>query len=200
MAAGVIVTAITLFSINANAINITVMVGQNSSGGAANAFNPATFTASVGDNIVFTLFSGTHNVTSVSLPVGAGPISSGTMTSTPYIYNVGQAGTYGYVCTFHSSTMAGGFSATTVGIANPTVDLLTSVYPNPFVEKFTLKYNGIESVDFYNILGDKVRTIELSSVENKIEIDLTDLAAGVYFLRSKNDGIIVETKKIVKSK
>ena len=194
-------SALTLFSLNLSAVTIVVMVGQNASGAAANEYNPATYTASVGDVVAFTWFSGSHNVTNGTVPVGAATFASGTMSSTGvYNYTVTVSGSYGYFCSFHASTMFGGFSATATGIANPTVDLLTSAYPNPFKDKFTLKYNAIESIDLFNIIGEKVKTFELPKNETKTEIDLTDLNTGVYFIRTYHEGIVVETKKIVKAK
>lgn len=194
-------SAITLFSLNASSATIVVMVGQNSSGAAANEYNPATFTASVGDVVAFTWFSGIHNVTNASVPGGATPFSSGTMSSTGvYNYNVTVAGTHAYFCSFHSTTMGGGFSATPTGIATPTVDLLTSAYPNPFKDKFTLKYGAVESIDLFNVIGEKVKSFDLPKNETKTEIDLSDLNTGVYFIRTYKEGVIVETKKIVKTK
>lgn len=197
----IIATSITLFSINASAVTIVVMVGQNASGVAANEFNPATFTADIGDVVAFTWFSGTHNVTNATVPVGATPFSSGTMSSTGvYNYTVTMAGTHAYFCSFHSTTMAGGFSVSGTGISTSVVDLLTSAYPNPFKDKFTLKYGAIESIDLFNVIGEKVKSFDLPKNETKTEIDLTDLNTGVYFIRTYKEGIVVETKKIVKTK
>lgn len=189
-------SAFVLFSINANAAAISVTV-------AGTSFTPSSFTAAIGDVVTWTWAGGTHNVTSntSSVPAGAVVFVSPTQSSGTFSYTITTAGSYGYVCTLHAgSGMAGSFTVSSVGIADPAVDLLTTAYPNPFKDKLTLKYNGIESIDLFNIVGDKVKTFVLPVTENKTEIDLSDLSAGVYFIRTYNEGTIVETKKIVKAK
>lgn len=189
------ISAFSLFTININAATINVTV-------ASNSFTPSTFTAVLGDNIVFTLASGTHNVTGVSVPAGAAAISSGTMSTVgqTYTYNVTVAGNYGYQCTFHPTTMIGGFTASATGIVDPTANLLTSVYPSPFKERITVKYSGIESIEFINVVGEKVKTLEMNAAEGKLEIDFENFPAGVYFYRTYKDGVVYETRKIVKAK
>lgn len=193
-----IASTFTLFSLHSNAATINVTVSNF-------AFTPSTFTAVVGDVIVYTLTTGTHNVTTAGgvLPAGAATISSGTL-STPgqsYSYTVTVAGNYGYNCTFHPTTMLGGFTATTAtGIVDPATDLITQVYPSPFRDKLTVKYNGIELIEFYNVVGEKVKSILTESVEAKIDVNFDNLPSGIYFYRTYKDGIVVETRKIVKAK
>ncbi len=196
-------SVLTLFSINASAATVNVGVGVNASLAPANTFNPSAVTCNVGDTIRFVLAAGVHTATSTSVPGGAAPISSGTMSTVGQVYKYGVtvAGAYAYICSIHGAGMAGTINAAgTAGVVTPTVDLITTAYPNPFKDKLTLKYNAIESIDLFNIVGEKVKTVELPSAENKIEIDLSDLIAGVYFIRTYREGIVVETKKIVKAK
>jgi plastocyanin len=191
-------SAFTLAAVHSNAAIINVSV-------ASNTFTPANFTAVVGDVIVFTLASGTHNVTSSAAaePAGAAIISSGTM-STPgmtYSYTVTVAGAYNYVCTFHASSgMVGGFTASATGILDPSVNLLTSVYPSPFRDKVTVKYNGVEKIEFINMVGEQVKAVEIDTQEGKLDVDMETLPAGVYFYRTYKEGVVVETRKIVKAK
>lgn len=190
----IIASAIT---ISASAVNIPVSVANFS-------FTPQTFTAVVGDVIVFTLVSGSHNVTSPTggVPAGAAPMFSGPMT-TPgqtYSYPVTVAGNYGYQCTNHPTTMIGGFTASATGVADPSVSFVTSVYPSPFRDKVTVKYNGIESIEFVNIVGEKVKQVEIETMEGKVDVDLETLPSGIYFYRTYKEGVIVETRKIVKAK
>ncbi len=193
--------AFVLIGFNSKAATIVVGVGVDATFTPANVFTPSTVSAAVGDVIQFILGAGTHNVTSTSIPGGAAAMSSGTMSTLgqTYNYTVTVAGTYLYSCTFHTG-MNGTINVGTSGIATPTVDLLTSAYPNPFKDKFTFKYGSIESIDLFNIIGEKVKTFELPKNETKTEIDLTDLNTGVYFIRTYHEGVIVETKKIVKTK
>jgi len=195
-------SAFVMFSFNSNAATISVGVGVNASFSPANEFFPSSVTAVIGDTIQFALAFGTHNVTSSSVPGGAAALSSGTMSTFGQIYKYGVtvAGTYLYSCTFHTG-MNGTINATAAsGIATPAVDLLTSAYPNPFKDKITLKYNAVEAIDLFNIIGEKVKHFDLPSNETRTEIDLTDLSTGVYFIRTYKQGEVIETKKIVKTK
>ncbi|MCE9540880.1 MAG: T9SS type A sorting domain-containing protein, partial [Bacteroidetes bacterium] len=163
---------------------------------------PATIsTAMVGDVIVFNLISGTHTVVGLTIPAGAAAISSGAMTiGTPYNYTITVAGNYGYKCGIHQ-TMLGGFQASTpTGIVEFSTNLLTIAYPNPFKDKLTVKYSGIESIDVINVIGEKIQTIALDATNSKIEIDFSNLPSGMYFYRTYKEGTIVETKRIVKTK
>lgn len=191
-----------LFVGTANAATVAVAVGVDASGSPANVFTPSAITCAVGDIVQFILASGTHNVTSTSVPSGAAAMSSGTL-STPgqmYNYTVTVAGAYAFHCTFHSG-MNGTINASAVGIAEPTIDLLVSTYPNPFNDKITLKYGKqIQSVKFFNVVGEEVKSIDLAPTEDKKEIEFEGIPSGIYFMRTYREGAIVETKKIVKAK
>lgn len=179
---------------NATVINVSV---------TNNIFTPSAFNAMIGDMIVWTWNSGgiIHNVTSLTIPAGATSFASGNKTSGTFSYTITTAGNYSYSCTIHQATgMVGGFSVSSTIVSDPPVDALALIYPNPFKEKLTIKYYGIETIDVFNIVGDKVKTIELSALENKVEIDFINLPSGIYFYRSVKEGYIVETKKIVKVK
>jgi plastocyanin len=190
-------SAFTLFSLNGNAATINVAVANFN-------FTPATFTAVVGDVIVFTLVSGSHNVTSPAggVPAGAAPIASGSMSSIgqTYSYTVTMAGTYGYQCTIHPTTMIGGFTASATGIEDQASNLLTSVYPSPFKDKVTVKYNGIEKIEFMNVVGELVKSVTIDSQEGKLDVYFDNLPAGIYFYRTYKEGLVVETRKVVKAK
>jgi plastocyanin len=182
----------------ANAATVNIIVGFNGST-FANTFYPAAATANVGDVISFTAASGPHNATSGTIPGGASPFAgSFAAGGDNFTYTVTQVGTYNYSCTLHAGMNGTITVSAAAGINDPKMDLLTLAYPNPFINKLTLKYNNIESVEFYNVVGEKVRTFELSATENKAELDLSDLTAGIYFYRTYSEGIIVETRKVVK--
>jgi plastocyanin len=191
-------SAFTAFSF---AANVPVGVGTNGST-LANEFFPDAVTAQVGDVIQFILAGGTHNVTGMSIPGGASPMASGNM-STPgqqYNYTVTVAGTYTFQCTLHAG-MTGTATVSAVGINDPNVgNLLTSVYPSPFKDKVTVKYSGIEKIEFVNIVGELVKTIEIETQEGKMDVYFDMLPAGIYFYRTYKEGIIVETRKIAKAK
>ena len=189
----IFISTIAFSSTNVKAVTIPVSITNF-------AFTPSTFTANVGDVVVWTLTSGTHTVVGLSVPNGAAAINSGAMAPNgTYSYTITVSGSYGYKCGIHPS-MLGGFSASGVGILEPVSNLFTSVYPNPFKDKLTVKYNGIESIDIFNVVGEKVKSIDFSSTEGKIEVDLSELTSGVYFYRTYREKNIVETKKIIKTK
>jgi plastocyanin len=193
----IIASTFAAFTMNAATINVSV-------GATPNSFTPSSFTAAIGDQVIWTWAGGgTHNVTSnaSSVPAGAVVFASPTQASGTYSYTIAVAGSYGYACSLHfSSGMVASFTVSATSIADPRVDLLTTAYPNPFKDKLTIKYNGIQSIELINIVGDKIRTFELDAVETKTELDLSDLSAGVYFIRTYSEGNIVETKKVVKAK
>jgi len=185
----------TAFAFSANAAIINVSV-------ASNSFTPNAFNANIGDQVVWTLAGGTHNVTSASVPGGASSFSSGTLSTVgqTFSYTITTAGTYGYQCTFHSG-MVGGFNVTATSIAEPATDLITNAYPNPFKDKLTIKYGkGIEKIEVFNVVGEKVKAIEVNSPDYKVEIDFETLPSGIYFYRTYNEGNIIETRKVVKAK
>ena len=70
------------------------------------------------------------------------------------------------------------------GIASTKKEL--AVFPNPFQEK--LYINNLSETQntwsVYDILGEKV--LEANTNQNNIELDLSNLTSGVYFLRSPN--------------
>ncbi|MCW3086434.1 MAG: copper binding protein plastocyanin [Bacteroidetes bacterium] len=189
-------SAFSLFTISANATTIPVAISNFN-------FSPSSFTANIGDVIQFTLVSGTHTATSTSVPSGAATFASPTMSTVgqSFSYTVTTAGSYAFHCAIHPTTMSGTFTvAVASGIAEPNVDLSTKVYPSPFKDKVSIKSNGIELIEFFNIVGEKVKSIPVPTVESKIDVDFDDMPAGVYFFRTYKDGVVVETRKIVKAK
>lgn len=192
-------SAFSVLAMNTNATTFNVTVGPSNT----LTYSPNNITnVVVGDDIVFTLATGTHTVTSTSVPVGAAPLSSGTLSSsgtTSYTYHVTEAGTYNYHCQFHGS-MTGSFTVSATGIPDPTVSLLTSVYPSPFKDKVTVKYNGIEKIEFMNVVGELVKTIDIDTQEGKLDVYFDNLPAGIYFYRTYKEGMVAETRKIVKGK
>jgi plastocyanin len=195
-------SALTFLSINANAVTHNVTVG--SSAGALSFF-PNSFTANVGDVVLWTWSTGgiSHNVTSVSVPAGALTFASPTQVTGTFSYTITTAGTYGYECSIHiGSGMAGGFTVSAAaGIIEPTENFLTTAYPNPFENNLiTVKYNNIQLIEVFNVVGENIKTLKLSPNDTQVQIDFTGLPSGMYFYRTYNEGVVVETKKIVKAK
>ncbi|MBT3382392.1 MAG: T9SS type A sorting domain-containing protein [Prolixibacteraceae bacterium] len=69
------------------------------------------------------------------------------------------------------------------------LDIDAGIYPNPFYDKITIKINTevlsteVLQIDVFNQLGSKVRTIESTSNNSQIEINLGGVLPGMYFIR-----------------
>lgn len=171
------------------------------------AFSPATITINAGDSVIFSI-STSHNAVEVSkatwdangsaalpgfsTPYGGGMVLPASLTS----------GTHYYVCTPHASS---GMKATiivenkTTGIAENQLKENVSVYPNPTNGKFHITYGDLNfskfyGLEIYNVNGERVYKSVITNP--KSEIDLTNQAKGIYFVKF-NDGLAVLTKKIV---
>jgi hypothetical protein len=90
------------------------------------------------------------------------------------------------------------------GITENQLSDLIKVYPNPAKEYVTIDLNGyngkVNQVDFLNIQGQIVNTLNLeSSYEKIINTSLNNFLDGIYLIRiHSNDGIL--TKKIIINK
>ena len=76
------------------------------------------------------------------------------------------------------------------GIDEKKISFQLSVFPNPAIDKLTVGYTLNQSSDVYfevyNLLGNKVKTINAgkqSSGDQKMSIDFETLSNGVYFLK-----------------
>jgi hypothetical protein len=76
-------------------------------------------------------------------------------------------------------------------------------YPNPFnpetIIEFTLKKSEKVKINIYNILGEKIKEIDLgtkSQGEHKYRFNSADLISGVYLYQIKTDGFS-ESKKMI---
>jgi len=72
-------------------------------------------------------------------------------------------------------------------------NLQVSLYPNPATDVLNIEMaNEINSIEIYNIQGQKVRTA------NQKQINISDLAAGLYMVRIQDNDNGIATKKFVK--
>lgn len=192
----ILASAAFLFScLSANAITHTVQVADFS-------FTPSTITnVQIGDIVSFVWVSGTHTTTSASVPSGAATWNQNiTSSSTTFNYTVTHAGTYAYFCAIHSTSMGGGFLVSGTGIGQTDLNVSSVMYPNPCKDKMTITYSGnIDGVTIYNMAGQEMRSMKFSNALDKAEVDMSTLPAGVYFCSTSKEGVVVETKRIVKT-
>ena len=73
------------------------------------------------------------------------------------------------------------------------------VYPNPFVSQLNLKApaeSGLLSIDLYDLQGKRIRSWERDAAGGEIRLDVPDLPAGTYILRTTGEGI-TQTDRII---
>lgn len=168
---------------------------------ANNTFTPSTVNAQVGDTVAWVLQAGTHTTTSVSIPSGAVPWNVVLSSSNPgHAIKVTIAGTYTYECTFHPG-MTGTIVVTSpIGIgdasSSPAIPL---VYPNPFGGMLTVNHGHADEVILYNMLGEKIYSVKPEAGTSKVELQTAALPQGVYFVSLVKNGVISETRKVVKN-
>lgn len=167
-------------------------------------FSPAAVSAVCNDTIIWTLanLTQTHTTTSVSVPAGAAGWGANlSSAATTYSLVLTVPGTYSYVCTFHVTMgMAGSITVTCPsGVAPISNYYISSAYPVPFSSNLTIEFTEADLITIYNAVGDKIRTITLQHGQTKTEINSAELRNGIYFYCIVKEGVVVETRKIVKN-
>jgi hypothetical protein len=71
-----------------------------------------------------------------------------------------------------------------------------SIYPNPSNGAFTIKSDVAINLTLINELGQTVKTISLTEA-NKQEVNISELANGIYFVVGKTDSVKVNQKIVV---
>ena len=86
-----------------------------------------------------------------------------------------------------------------VGINEIDLPEQVSIYPNPAVNQLSITnyQSSIKKLEFFNVLGEKVFELQTSKLRPQA-IDISQLAAGIYFL--KISGNFTTTKKLVVQK
>jgi hypothetical protein len=85
---------------------------------------------------------------------------------------------------------------TYTGIENTPAGNNIAVYPNPATNQLTIYNSGqqkIKEAEIFNIFGKKTGNYQLSTVDSKSYIDISNLPAGLYLIRLGN-----KTHKFVK--
>ncbi len=80
-------------------------------------------------------------------------------------------------------------------------DFVISISPNPSNGNYTITYTGIgnNEVSIYDFKGQIILTKELTHEKDKLDIDLTNQASGIYFviIRDQLSGLLVHYDKLV---
>lgn len=185
------------------------------------AFIPQNDTIAVGDSVRWTN-DGSFDHTSTS---NTGVCNSPVLVSGhsfAFAFNV-SPGSYPYHCSVHPSLMTGTIVVLASDVKDqtgsreePSEFTLSQNYPNPFNLStqidFTLTHSGFVSLNIYDILGRKVKTLVSENLSSGYKSVLWDgrsdsgenISSGVYFYRlkvisslSNETGDFSETRKLL---
>jgi len=94
------------------------------------------------------------------------------------------------------------FVATTSISVLENTPTVSAVYPNPAANFVNVKLNNVNKGQFQiiNVLGQVVKTEEITQATSNLSIDIADLESGVYFYSLIVKGQAVESKRLVISK
>lgn len=164
------------------------------------AFSPSSFTAIVGDTVMWVWGNGTHTTTSTSVPAGANswdsPINS---SSTSFTYVIAVAGTYNFKCTIHSFTgtfTASAASSSSVGAVNESQAI--NIFPNPVSRLLNVQFNlpGLpESIMLYDLNGKQI--LKKENPAPQVDLDLSAIPSGKYIIAGKQGETIFRKELIV---
>ena len=146
--------------------------------------NDQQITIEVGDTIIWTWGSGTHNLRATS---GTESFDSGYFTGAgnTFTYTFNQVGSTDYVCDPHAGNMYGTVTVTsyTAGISENKL-LSFEMYPNPVSDKLNIQLpSGSEKaeVSIFDYTGRLVSSKTISS--NDTSIDVQSISNGIYIIR-----------------
>lgn len=93
-------------------------------------------------------------------------------------------------------------TSNTTGIQDVTFGEAINIYPNPNSGKFEVEFgvpvHGDATITIMNIAGQAVRTFSANDVlNNKLTVDLSEVAAGVYFVQIQSNGQVANKKVTV---
>jgi hypothetical protein len=113
------------------------------------------------------------------------------------VYNIGTSGDTAYV-TLHYAF------ATGIEPVQQSISSMTNAYPNPASSTVGIKYEiGNQGqnahISVYDMLGKKVKEINLEEKQGLVKMDVSGLKAGVYFYSLIIDEKAISTKKLVVS-
>jgi plastocyanin len=161
----------------------------------------------IGDTIRWVWEGGSHTTTSTTIPAGAAmwdsPINSVT-TSFDYVPVV--AGLYNYKCTPHAAMgMLGSFTVLDVtGMDVPSALRSVVLYPNPFVDKVSVKMESAQAVEcrltIRDISGRVIMQmpVRVEPGTNVRSIEMDFLNPGIYFFEFTTSSGDVMIRKMIR--
>ncbi len=73
------------------------------------------------------------------------------------------------------------------------------VYPNPANTNLTIsQLANLKMIEVYDVVGRKLEDLKMSRLGNEIQIQVSDLAAGIYFIKATDEKGNVKNAKFVK--
>ncbi len=145
----------------------------------------------VGDTVRWVWEGGSHTTTSTTIPIGAvawdHPIDA---SNASYDYIPMVAGVYNYKCTPHASMgMVGSFTVLSpTGIGDHAGISSLTVFPNPFVDRVSLRFEATGSFELrlsvMDITGKKIleSTVQVEPGIVQKDIDLKNIGPGIFFI------------------
>lgn len=80
----------------------------------------------------------------------------------------------------------------TVGINEINENAISNVYPNPAQSQIQFDLNtniDLAQFEIYSLVGQRVKQVNIENAQGKINIEISDLVPGVYFLSEKNSSV-----------
>jgi plastocyanin len=193
--------ALAVSTLLASATTYTVTVGDN-------FYSPATLTITPGDQVTFQWQSGSHPTISDSSPAAWAVFAMDAANRSRTItFNTG--GIFPYHCTAHGFPGGGQNGVINVVLTLPAPEPKAAVpvlnlFPNPSKGgQVTLQVNQKAGQDYKlrlsNIIGREIRTVAIKPEQSAagLQLNLSDLPAGMYFYSLLVNDKVVSTKRLI---
>ena len=118
--------------------------------------------------------------------------------TTPFIYSIEQNGNGNFILEITNSDGNQAYYSSVL-ISNEDFNkILFTLYPNPVTDKLLIEsQENISQAAVYNIHGKLVKTIRFNA-SNPIEINVSSLQNGMYFLKIETENGRIATEKFIK--
>ena len=152
--------------------------------------NNQQITIDVGDTIIWTWGSGTHNLRATS---GTESFDSGFFRGpgNTFTYTFNQVGSTNYVCDPHAGNMNGTVTVSSTASISKNKLLSFELFPNPVSDQLSIQLpTGSEKaeVGIFDYTGRLVKSKTITS--NDTSIDVQKLSKGIYLIRVSSDAKI----------